>query len=304
MRNVVILGSGIAGLTAALYTSRANLNPLVISGNEPGGQLTITTLVENYPGFADGVQGPELMTIIREQAKKFGTEYLDENVISLTKNGKNFLVKTDSQEIEAKSIIIATGASARKLDIPSEGKYWARGVHTCATCDGYFYKDKEVVVIGGGDSAAEESLFLSNVTSKVTIIHRRDKLRASKIMQDRILKNKKINIIWNSEVIEVLGDNKKVTGVKIKDNNGKITELKTDALFLAIGHIPNTDFFKGLVNLNENGFVIADKRMHTNVPGIFAAGDVQDFIYKQAITAAGSGCQAALEVERYLGELQ
>ena len=190
------------------------------------------------------------------------------------------------------------------MDIPSEGKYWARGVHTCATCDGYFYKDKEVVVIGGGDSAAEESLFLSNVASKVTIIHRRDKLRASKIMQDRILKNKKINIIWNSEVIEVLGDNKKVTSVKLKDNKGKITELKTNALFLAIGHIPNTDFLKGLVYLNDNGFIIADKRMHTNVPGIFAAGDVQDYIYKQAITAAGSGCQAALEVERYLGELK
>ncbi|HLC56045.1 MAG TPA: thioredoxin-disulfide reductase [Candidatus Nanoarchaeia archaeon] len=303
MRNVIILGSGIAGLTAALYTARANLNPLVISGNEPGGQLTITTLVENYPGFVDGVQGPHLMSIIKEQAKKFGTEYLDENVISLTKKGKNFIVKTDSQEIETKSVIIATGASARKLDIPSEGKYWARGVHTCATCDGYFYKDKEVIVIGGGDSAAEESLFLSNVASKVTIIHRRDKLRASKIMQDRILKNKKINIIWNSEVIEVIGDNKKVTSVKLKDNKNKITELKTNALFLAIGHIPNTDFLKSLINLNENGFIIADKRMHTNIPGIFAAGDVQDVIYKQAVTAAGSGCQAALEVERYLGEL-
>ena len=304
MEKLVIIGSGMAGLTAAVYAARANLSPLVISGKDEGGQLMLTTVVENYPGFPEGVMGPELISKCREQAKKFGTRFMDGNVeafsVKDSKNGIYELV-VEGEKIETKSIIIASGASARTLGIESEKAYWAKGVHTCATCDGYFYSGKDVVVVGGGDSACEESLFLSNLVNSATILHRRGEFKASKIMQERVLANSKIKVMWNVAVDEILGDGKKVTGVRLKNvNDGKTTDLKTDAVFLAIGHIPNTAAFKGLLELDENGYLQADSRMRTKLPGIFAAGDVHDKIYKQAITAAGMVCQAALEVERYL----
>ena len=304
MEKLVIIGSGMAGLTAAVYAARANLSPLVISGKDEGGQLMLTTVVENYPGFPEGVMGPELISKCREQAKKFGTRFMDGNVEAFSvKDGKNGMYElvVEGEKIETKSIIIASGASARTLGIESEKVYWAKGVHTCATCDGYFYSGKDVVVVGGGDSACEESLFLSNLVNSAIILHRRGELKASKIMQERVLSNSKIKVMWNVAVDEILGDGKKVTGVRLKNvNDGKTTDLKTDGVFLAIGHIPNTAAFKGALELDENGYLQADSRMRTKLPGIFAAGDVHDKIYKQAITAAGMGCQAALEVERYL----
>ena len=304
MEKLVIIGAGIAGLTAAIYAARANLSPLVISGKDEGGQLMLTTVVENYPGFPEGVMGPDLISKCREQAKRFDTRFKDGNVEAFSvKDSKNntYEIVFEGERIETRSLIIASGASARMLGIESEKKYFARGVHTCATCDGFFYSGKDVVVVGGGDSACEESLFLSNLVNSATILHRRGEFKASKIMQERVFANSKIKVVWNSAVEEIVGDGKKVTAVKIKDvNNGKTTELKTDAVFLAIGHIPNTMAFKGTLELDENGYLQADSRMRTKLPGIFAAGDVHDKIYKQAITAAGMGCQAALEVERYL----
>ncbi len=309
MEKLVIVGAGIAGLTAAIYASRANLKPLVISGKEEGGQLMLTTEVENYPGFPEGVLGPGLIMKCKEQARKFGTRFKDGNLEAFavksggSSNGKGniYELTIEGEKIEAESVIIATGASPRLLGLESEKKYWAKGVHTCATCDGYFYSGKDVVVVGGGDSACEESLFLSKLVNSVTIIHRRDAFKASKIMRERILSNGKIKVVWNSAVEEILGDGKKVTAVRVKDtNSGKTSELKTDAVFLAIGHIPNTAAFKGILDLDENGYLAADGRMRTKLPGVFAAGDVHDKVYRQAITAAGMGCQAALEAERYL----
>ena len=301
LENVVIVGSGCAGWTAALYVARANLNPLVITGLEEGGQLALTTIVENYPGFPEGIMGPELMEKFKEQAIKFGTRVIYKKVDSFKVKKGYFEIGMQKEKINAKAIIISTGASARLLGLDAEKKYMGKGVSTCATCDAYFYKDKIVVVIGGGDSACEESLFISKFAKQIYIIHRKDQLRASKIMQDRVFKNKKIKIIWDSEVKDILGDGKKVTGVKLKNiKTNKITEMKTDGFFLAIGHVPNSAVFKGILDMDENGFIKTDRYTRTNVKGVFAVGDVQDPIYKQAVTAAGSGCQGAMEAEKYL----
>ncbi len=304
MEKVVILGSGISGCTAAIYTARADMAPLVISGPEDGGQLTLTTDVENFPGFPEGVKGPELVDMCKKQAERFGARFKVDIVVSVKKIKAGFeLAFSDGDKIQSKTLIVTTGASARWLGIPSEEKYKGRGVSTCATCDASFYKGKEVVVIGGGDSAMEESQFLTKFATKVTVIHRKDSFRASKIMQDRFFKNPKCKVVWDSEIIEILGDGKRVTAVKLKNvTTGKLSEFKTDGVFLAIGHIPNTSIFQGLLNLDEKGYIITDRFMNTNVPGLFAAGDVQDVRYRQAITAAGSGCQAAMEAEKYLAE--
>lgn len=304
MEKVVILGTGIAGCTAAIYTARANLNPLMISGPEDGGQLTLTTDVENFPGFPDGVQGPALVEMCKKQAERFGTRFKVDIASEFKKIKNGFeLSLISGEKIQTKTLIIATGASARWLGIPSEEKYKGRGVSTCATCDASFYRGKEVIVVGGGDSAMEESNFLTKFATKVTVIHRKDLFRASKIMQDRFFKNPKCKVIWDSEVVEILGDGKKVTGVKLRNvKTGKMNEFKTDGVFLAIGHVPNTSIFKGKIDLDEKEYIKADRFMKTNVPGVFAAGDVQDTRYRQAITAAGSGCQAAMEAEKYLAE--
>ena len=304
MEKVVILGSGIAGLTAAIYTSRANLSPLVIGGPEEGGQLTLTTEVENFPGFPEGVMGPELVELCKKQAAKFGTKFLTGMVTKFeSKKGKQILTLDGTKKIETETLIIATGASARWLGIASEEKYKGRGVSTCATCDASFYRGKEVIVIGGGDSAMEESGFLTKFASKVTVVHRKDTFTASKIMQDRFLKNPKCTVIWNKEVAEVLGDGKKVNMVKLKDTkNNKLIEMKIDGVFLAIGHIPNTLPFKGILEMDAQGYLKVDGQLRTNLAGVYAAGDVQDRRYRQAVTAAGSGCAAAMEVEKYLAE--
>jgi thioredoxin reductase (NADPH) len=311
MENVIILGSGIAGLTAAIYSARAGLNPLIISGPADGGQLMLTNEVENFPGFPEGLTGPELVDKCRKQAERFGTRF---QIGTVTKVEKKSDQKSDQKSsvitltidnektIETKTLIIATGATARWLGIPSEEKFKGRGISTCATCDGAFFKGKEVVIVGGGDVAMEEALFMTRLASKVSLVHRRDEFRASKIMAERVLKNKSINIIYNKEVNEVLGD-KTVESLKLKDTKtGEISEIKCEGLFLAIGHIPNTKFLAGCVKLNEAGYLEANPDMHTNIPGIFAAGDVYDFKWRQAVTAAGTGCAAALEAEKYLSE--
>ncbi len=306
MENVIILGTGIAGLIAAIYTARANLSPLLISGPEDGGQLTLTTDVENFPGFPNGIQGPELINITKSQAERFGARFKIDIASKFTqlKSGKGFeLELLSGEKIQTKTLIISTGASARWLGIPSEQKYKGRGVSTCSTCDGAFFKNKEVIVIGGGDSAMEESTFLTKFASKVTVIHRQDTFRASKIMQDKFFKNPKCSVLWNKEVNEIIGDGKKVTGVKLKDTKtNTITELKCDGVFLAIGHIPNTSIFKDILDMDQLGYLKTDRFTKTNIAGVFAAGDVQDTRYRQAITAAGSGCQAAMEAEKYLAE--
>jgi thioredoxin reductase (NADPH) len=303
MENVVILGSGVAGWSAAIYAARAKLSPLVIAGPERGGQLSLTTTVENYPGFPEGIQGPELVERIRKQAEKFGTRFKDAAATKMAKKDNYYEIYCSNEKIETKAVIIATGASARMLGLDSEKKYLGKGVSTCATCDGYFFNDKEVIVVGGGDGACEESLFLTKFVKKVTIVHRRDKLRASKIMQERVFKNEKISVMWNTVVEEIIGDGKKVTAVKLKDlKSNNVTEKKVDGVFIAIGHIPNTKIFEGIIDLDEKGYLKADNRMRTNLPGVFAAGDVHDTIYKQAVTAAGMGCQAAMEAEKYLEE--
>jgi thioredoxin reductase (NADPH) len=303
MEKVTILGTGIAGLTAAIYAARANLAPLLISGMEDGGQLTLTTDVENFPGFPDGIQGPELINNCKKQAEKFGAKFLVDLVIQMNPINDGFELNLQSGEtIQTKTLIIATGASARWLGITSEDKYKGRGVTTCATCDGAFYKDKEVIVIGGGDSAMEEATFLTKFASKVTIIHRRDEFRASVFMQEKAKKNPNIEFIFDSEVNEIYGDGKVVQGVKLKNiKSGEINDFSCNGIFLAIGHVPNTKFLKGF-DLDNHGYLYADKNMHTNVKGVFAAGDVQDTKFRQAITAAGSGCMAAMEAEKYLAE--
>jgi thioredoxin reductase (NADPH) len=299
---VIIIGSGPAGLTAAIYSSRANLKPLMIEGEEAGGQLMITTDVENYPGFAKGVTGPELIAVMREQAQRFGTEFITKNVTKVDFNSYPLKVWIGNELFQSKSIIISTGASAKYLGLPSEKKYMNRGVSACATCDGAFFKNVEVAVVGGGDTAMEEANFLTRFASKVYIIHRRDSFRASKIMAERALKNPKIVPIWNSEVIEVCGDEKQVTSLKVRNTqNQKISDLTVQGLFLAIGHEPNTKLFKEFLELNEVGYIKTKKEStYTNVPGVFAAGDVQDHVYRQAITAAGTGCMAAIDAERWL----
>lgn len=303
VRNVIILGSGPAGLTAALYTARANFEPLVVEGYEPGGQLTLTTEVENFPGFPDGIMGPELMEAMRKQAGRFGAEYVSGNATAVDLSKRPFTVTVDSgQTYHAKSIIAATGASAKWLGLENEEKLVGRGVSTCATCDGFFFKDKDLIVVGGGDSAMEEATFLTKFARRVTIVHRRDQLRASKVMQDRAMKNEKIDFLWNKQVVGIYGvDEGKLTGVRLIDTvNGEESDFSCDGLFLAIGHRPNTEMFKGQLSLDEVGYIKAIDRTRTNVPGVFVAGDVQDQLYRQAITAAGSGCMAAMDCEKWL----
>jgi thioredoxin reductase (NADPH) len=304
MRDVVIMGSGCAGLTAAIYAARANLKPLVIRGLEPGGQLTLTTLVENFPGFPEGVQGPELIERMRAQAAEFGTEFMEAHVTRAHLSRRPLVIEAESETIETRTLIIASGASAKLLGLESERKLLGHGVSTCATCDGYFYRGKEVVVVGGGDTAAEEALFLTRYAAQVSIIHRRDQLRASKIMQDRLFENSKINFVWDAVVADVLDvERGEVIGVKLRNTKtGDETIKRCDGVFMGIGHSPNTSLFRGQLEMNEVGYLITHEGSKTNVPGVFAAGDVQDHIYRQAITAAGSGCMAAIDAERYLEE--
>lgn len=314
---VVILGSGPAGLTAAIYASRAQLDPIVIDGPQPGGQLTITTDVENYPGFAKGIMGPELMTEFREQALRFGTKIVNVWIDKVDLSTRPFKLygkeSADSEEvtsvIEADSLIVSTGASAKWLGVPGEAPVpeglGGNGVSACATCDGFFFRGRPIVVVGGGDTAMEEALFLTKFASKVVVIHRRDDFRASKIMADRVKAHDKIEILWNTEVTEIVGDKTAgVTGVKLSNTvTGETSELATEGVFIAIGHKPNTDLFSGVLDMDETGYLITEGRtMATNVPGVFACGDAQDSYYRQAITAAGTGCMAAIDAERFLAE--
>jgi thioredoxin reductase (NADPH) len=302
-RKVIIIGSGPAGLTAALYAARANLSPLLIEGLEAGGQLMLTTLVENWPGFRDGIMGPDLMTEMRVQAERFGTNVMQGNVKAVDLGKRPFtLTMSDGQTLTTEALIVATGASARWLEIGSDRKLSGHGVSTCATCDGYFFRGKPIAVIGGGDSAMEEAIYLTKFASKVTVIHRRDSLRASKIMQDKAFANPKIEFIWDSEIVDVLDvGRREVTGVIVRNlKTGAQHTLPLDGVFIAIGHTPNTSLFKGQLELDENGYVRTHHGTKTNIPGVFAAGDVQDHVYRQAVTAAGSGCMAAIDAERYL----
>ena len=304
VENVVIIGGACAGLTAAIYTSRANLKPLCVEGFQAGGQLMLTTEVENYPGFPEGIMGPDLMQLFRKQAERFGTRFITKDVTKVDLKKKPFEVYVDKECFKTKTVIVATGASANLLGIPNEERLMGHGVSTCATCDGFFFKDQHVVVVGGGDSAIEEATFLTKHASKVTVIHRRDQLRASKIMQDRAFKNKKIEFMWNAIPTDVLGE-KEVSGITIKNvQSGKVEKFNCDGLFLAIGHTPNTKLFKGQLDLLENGYLKVLDRTRTSMNGVFSAGDVADHHYKQAVTAAGSGCMAALDTEKYLETLK
>ena len=302
---VVIMGSGPAGLTAALYTARANLEPVVFEGLEAGGQLTLTTDVENYPGFPDGIMGPDLMNSMRQQALRFGAKSVMAEITSVDFSTRPFKITTGDTVLETDTFIISSGASARMLGLESEKLLLGYGVSTCATCDGFFFKDKELLVVGGGDSAVEEAIFLTKFASKVSIVHRRDKLRASKIIQDRAFRNEKLGFIWDSEVEEILGSKESgVTGAKLKNTKtGEVTVKEAQGLFVAIGHNPNTELFKGQLDMNEVGYIITKSgSTETSVPGVFAAGDVQDQIYRQAVTAAGSGCMSAMDAEKFLEE--
>jgi thioredoxin reductase (NADPH) len=303
MRNIVIIGSGPAGLTAAVYAARANLAPLLIEGWQSGGQLATTTEVENYPGFSKGIMGPELMKEMRAQADRFGTEFLSGDVTAIDFKKRPFTLTVDGERtFEAKTVIIATGASAIQLGLKNETRLIGHGVSTCATCDGFFFRGKELIVVGGGDSALEEALFLTKFATKVSVVHRRDKLRASKIMQDRAMKNERITFLWNSVIEDILGSDA-VTGVRLKNIvTEQTTDLPCSGVFVAIGHRPNTSLFAGQLEMDAKGYLITKKGTATSVPGIFAAGDVQDSTYRQAVTAAGTGCMAAIDAERYLEE--
>jgi thioredoxin reductase (NADPH) len=306
---LIILGSGPAGYTAAIYAARAMLKPVVIQGNQPGGQMTITTDVENYPGFADVIQGPWLMEQMQAQAQHVGTEFIMDHIAKVDLARRPFRLEGDSGDsYSCDALIIATGAQARLLGLPSEEHFKGYGVSACATCDGFFYKGKQVVVVGGGNTAVEEALFLTNFASKVTVVHRRDGFRAERIMQERLFKNPKIEVIWNSVLQEVTGstDPKTVTGVRLKNvKTGKVTSLPMDGVFIAIGHVPATELFKGQLEMNASGYLLtAPDSTRTSVAGVFAAGDVKDEVFRQAVTAAGMGCMAALEAERYLAKLE
>lgn len=299
----LIIGSGPAGYTAAIYASRSNLNPVLLEGMQPGGQLTITTEIENYPGYPDGITGTQMMQDLRRQSERVGADIRSDIVNKVSLQEYPFIVETDSGKVyEAESIIISTGASAKWLGLESETKFRGMGVSACATCDGFFYKNQEVAVVGGGDTACEEATFLSNICSKVYLIVRRDELRASQIMRDRVMKNPKIEILWNHKPIEILGDNQGVNGVMLENTKtGDLKQIAVTGFFLAIGHHPNSDMFKGVIDTDANGYIITKNgTTHTNIPGVFAAGDVQDSIYRQAITAAGSGCKAAMDAEKFL----
>ncbi len=304
MENVIILGSGCAGFTAAIYASRANLNPLLIEGTLPGGQLAITTEVENFPGFPEGIQGPELMELMKKQAARFGTRFIAGDAAKVDVTRKPFTVVVEDKAIQTRTLIVATGASAKFLGLESERTLIGHGVSACATCDAFFFKGQEVVVVGGGDTAMEEATFLTKFASKVTIVHRRDSLKASKIMQERAKANPKIQWVWNSTVTEIHDPGKKkVTGVRLKNlQTGKESEMACGGVFIAIGHEPTTSFLKGQVDLDEKGYLLLKKGTQTSVPGVFGCGDIHDVRYKQAVTAAGWGCMAAIDCERYLQE--
>ena len=307
MEKVLIIGSGPAALTAAIYTSRANLEPLVIEGLESGGQLMTTTEVENFPGFPEGIMGPALIDNMRQQAEKFGAKFIYADVADVDFTKTPFTIKTDSEEYQAKTVIISTGARPRKLGIESETRLWGHGVSSCATCDGAFFRNKEVCVVGGGDSALEEAVFLTRFATKVTVIHRRDELRASKIMQDKAFNNSKVHFLWDSVIEEISSnDDNKVCAIKVKNvKTNEMSDYPCDGVFVAIGHIPNTKLFEGKLELDKTGYIVTDTpKTTTNIKGVFAAGDVVDHTYRQAITASAMGCKAAIDTERYLAEIE
>lgn len=306
MENVVIIGTGPAGLTAAIYAARAELSPVVLRGDQPGGQVTITDALDNYPGFPEGVPGFELYQAMEKQAVRFGAKIISDTAVEVDFKQQPFKIKTREQSYQTQTVIIATGSDPRKLNVPGEKEYVGKGVSYCATCDGFFFRGKKVVVVGGGDSAVEEGLFLTKFATAVTIIHRRDRLRAHAHLQSRATSNEKMNFIWDSVVTEILGDNQAgITAVRLKNlKTEQESTFETDGVFIFIGHIPNTQIFKGQIALDESGIIITDRRQRTNVPGVFAAGDVQDSIYRQAVTSAGAGCMAAMEAEKSIAELE